>query len=156
MQISTNSVVTIDYKVSDIDNNLVDPGQEPIVFLHGAGGIFPKIEAALLGKSVGDALEVRLEPADAFGEYDEEQLVVEPLESLPAGAEVGMQLEARGPQGSRILTISAIEDGKAVLDGNHPLAGMALTFACTVSDVRAATAEEIEHGHAHGEGGHHH
>ena len=75
MQISANTVVTIDYKVSDTDNNLVDPGQEPIVFLHGTGGIFPKIEAALLGKSVGDALEIALEPADAFGDYNDDGAV---------------------------------------------------------------------------------
>lgn len=156
MQISANTVVTIDYKVSDTDNNLVDPGQEPIVFLHGTGGIFPKIEAALLGKSVGDALEIALEPADAFGDYNDDNLIVEALSNLPEGAEVGMQLEARSAEGSRMLTITSIEDGKVVLDGNHPLAGVSLVFACTVSDVRAATAEEIEHGHAHGEGGHHH
>jgi FKBP-type peptidyl-prolyl cis-trans isomerase SlyD len=156
MQISANTVVTIDYKVSDTDNNLVDPGQEPIVFLHGTGGIFPKIEAALLGKSVGDALEIALEPADAFGDYNDDNLIVEALSNLPAGAEVGMQLEAHSAEGTRLLTITSIEDGKVVLDGNHPLAGVSLVFACTVSDVRAATAEEIEHGHAHGEGGHHH
>lgn len=156
MQISANTVVTIDYKVSDTDNNLVDPGQEPIVFLHGTGGIFPKIEAALLGKSVGDALEIALEPADAFGDYNDDNLIVEALSNLPAGAEVGMQLEAHSAEGARMLTITSIEDGKVVLDGNHPLAGVSLVFACTVSDVRAATAEEIEHGHAHGEGGHHH
>jgi FKBP-type peptidyl-prolyl cis-trans isomerase SlyD len=156
MQISANTVVTLDYKVSDTENNLVDPGQEPIVYLHGTGGIFPKIEAALLGQTVGYAIEIALEPAEAFGEYDDDMLITEPLDKLPEGAEVGMQLEARSAEGARLLTIVSIEDGMATLDGNHPLAGIALVFACTVSDVRAASAEEIEHGHAHGAGGHQH
>ncbi len=156
MNISLNSVVTLDYKVSDTDHETVDPGESPLVYLHGSGGIFPKIEAALEGKGVGTALEIHLEPEEAFGEYDDELVTVETLENLPDGVQVGMQLEGTGEHGTHIMTITAIDEGKAVLDGNHPLAGLALIFSCTVSEVRAATSEEIEHGHAHGAGGHHH
>ena len=156
MQISLHTVVTLDYQVSDSENNVVDPGQEPLVYLHGSGGIFPKLEEALAGKQVGDALQLALQPADAFGEYQDDLLFNEILSRLPEGAEVGMQLEAHGPDGARLLTIVNIEGDQVTLDGNHPLAGVALVFACTVSDVRAASAEEVEHGHAHGEGGGHH
>jgi len=156
MKISPNCVVTLDYQVTDIDHEIVDPGEGPLVYLHGADGIFPKLEAALTGKTLGDALKVELAPEDAFGEYDEELLTTELVENLPEGVLVGMQLEGSSEHGTHIMTVTQIDDGKAVLDGNHPLAGLTLIFSCTVSDVRAATPEELEHRHAHGAGGHHH
>ena len=135
---------------------MVDPGERPLVYLHGSSGIFPKLEAALDGKTVGDSVRVQLEPEDAFGEYDDELVTSELLQNLPEGVLVGMQLEGTGEHGTHIMSVTEIEDGRAVLDGNHPLAGVTLVFSCTVSEVRAATAEELAHGHAHGDGGHQH
>ena len=156
MKISANTVVTLDYEVKDPQHEMVDPGERPLVYLHGSSGIFPKLEAALDGKTVGDSVQVQLEPEDAFGEYDDELVTSELLQNLPEGVLVGMQLEGTGEHGTHIMSVTEIEDGRAVLDGNHPLAGVTLVFSCTVSEVRAATAEELAHGHAHGDGGHHH
>ena len=156
MHISPKTVVTLDYEVTDIDHEVVDPGENPLVYLHGADGIFPKLEAELAGKTVGDAVKLELAPEDAFGEYDEALLQTVALENLPDGVQVGMTLEGTDENGRHIMTVTQIDEGMAVLDGNHPLAGLTLVFACTVSDVRAATPEEIEHRHAHGAGGHHH
>ena len=156
MKISANTVVTLDYEVKDPQHEMVDPGERPLVYLHGSSGIFPKLEAALDGKTVGDSVQVQLEPEDAFGEYDDELVTSELLQNLPEGVLVGMQLEGTGEHGTHIMSVTEIEDGRAVLDGNHPLAGVTLVFSCTVSEVRAATAEGLAHGHAHGEGGHPH
>lgn len=156
MKISANTVVTLDYEVKDPQHEMVDPGERPLVYLHGRSGIFPKLEAALDGKTVGDSVQVQLEPEDAFGEYDDELVTSELLQNLPEGVLVGMQLEGTGEHGTHIMSVTEIEDGRAVLDGNHPLAGVTLVFSCTVSEVRAATAEELAHGHAHGDGGHQH
>jgi FKBP-type peptidyl-prolyl cis-trans isomerase SlyD len=156
MKISANTVVTLDYEVKDPQHEMVDPGERPLVYLHGSSGIFPKLEAALDGKTVGDTVQVQLEPEDAFGEYDDELVTSELLQNLPEGVLVGMQLEGTGEHGTHIMSVTEIEDGRAVLDGNHPLAGVTLVFSCTVSEVRAATAEELAHGHAHGDGGHQH
>lgn len=156
MKISPNTVVTLDYEVKDPQYEMIDPGQRPLIYLHGTGGIFPKLEAALEGKTVGDAVLVHLEPKDAFGEYDDELVTTELLQDLPEGVLVGMQLEGTGEHGTHIMSVTGIEDGRAVLDGNHPLAGITLVFCCTVSEVRAASVEELEHGHAHGDGGHQH
>lgn len=156
MKISANTVVTLDYEVKDPQHEMVDPGERPLVYLHGSSGIFPKLEAALDGKTVGDTVQVQLEPEDAFGDYDDELVTSELLQNLPEGVLVGMQLEGTGEHGTHIMSVTEIEDGRAVLDGNHPLAGVTLVFSCTVSEVRAATAEELAHGHAHGDGGHQH
>jgi len=159
MQIGPNTVVTLAYRVTDVDGNLIDAGDRPLVYLHGRhGGIFEKIENELEGQSAGFQKDIRLLPEEAFGEYDAELLLVEPRELFPENIEVGMQFERAIEDGEddMLYTITDIADDKVVVDGNHPLAGVALLFSCTVSDVRAATPEEIAHGHVHGEGGHTH
>lgn len=159
MQIAKNTVVTLSYRVTDVDGNLVDEGAEPIVYLHGGyDGIFPLIEETLQGKAVGDKLDVRLEPDDAFGDYDAELVFIEERNLFPENIEVGMQFERGSDDGleDELYTITDITEDKVVVDGNHPLAGQALNFTATVTDVRAATADEISHGHIHGQGGHHH
>lgn len=165
MQIAKNTVVTLSYRVTDSDGNPVDEGSAPLVYLHGGyDGIFPIIEESLHGKSVGDKLDIKMQPSDAFGEYDAQLVLVEPRNLFPGSIEVGMQFERATTQdlerASRdddmLFTITDITDDKVVIDGNHPLAGVALLFSCQVSNVRAATTEEIAHGHIHGEGGHHH
>ena len=154
MQVAKNTVVTLDYSVSDPDGVLVDAGQEPLVYLHGGyDDIFPKIEEALQGKGIGESIVVKMQPDDAFGEYDAELIQIEPRKSFPKELQVGMQFEGL-PEGSDeeealLYRVTEIADDKVVLDGNHPLAGMALVFTCTVTAVRPASAEEIEHCHIH-------
>ncbi len=159
MQIEKNTVVTLSYRVTDSDDQVVDEGAQPLVYLHGGyDGIFPALEEALHGKSVGEALTLRLEPDDAFGEYDAELVAIEPRNLFPEDIEVGMQFERATEAGSEdeLYTITDIADDKVVVDGNHPLAGMALNFSCTIAEVRKATADEIAHGHIHGPNGHAH
>ena len=154
MQVAKNMVVTLDYSVADPDGELVDAGKEPLIYLHGGyDDIFPMIEEALQGKSIGESVVVKMQPDDAFGEYDAELIQVESRKGFPAELQVGMQFEGV-PDGGEdddilIYRVTEIADDKVVLDGNHPLAGMALVFTCTVTAVRPASAEEIEHGHVH-------
>lgn len=159
MEIVKNSVVTLKYTVVDPDGNMIDDGSHPLVYLHGGyDGIFPVLEEALHGKKVGDQLKVKLQPEDAFGDYDEELVLVEDISQFPENIEVGMSFERVTEDGEEdmLYRITDIADGKVVVDGNHPLAGTALVFDITVAEVRKATAEELAHGHVHGPGGHHH
>lgn len=158
MQIAKNSVVTLDYTVVDPDGNMIDDGQQPLVYLHGGyDGIFPALEEALHGKTVGEKLKIKLQPEDAFGDYDEELVLVEDVSQFPESIEVGMSFERVGDDDEEMIyRITDIADGKVVVDGNHPLAGTALVFDLTIAGVRPATAEEMSHGHVHGPGGHHH
>lgn len=159
MQVAKDTVVSINYELSDTDGNVIERTDEPIEYLHGGyDGIFPLVERALDGKSVGDSCRVRLEPDDAFGEYDAELVHVEPRAKFPTEVNVGMQFEGRSNQSEEMLvyTVTDIADDKVVVDGNHPLAGRALDFECTIASVRSATPEEVRHGHAHGPHGHHH
>ena len=160
MQVVKNSVVTLDYNVTDPDGELVDAGQEPLVYLHGGyDDIFPLIEEAVHGKKVGESVVVKMQPDDAFGEYDAELVQVESRKGFPKELEVGMQFEGLPEGGDEedavIYRVTEIADDKVVLDGNHPLAGMALVFTCTVTAVRPASAEEIAHGHIHDAHGEH-
>jgi FKBP-type peptidyl-prolyl cis-trans isomerase SlyD len=157
MNVFANTVVTITFKLYDGSNRLLEEAAEPIAYLHGGhSGIFPKIEEALNAKRVGESISVTLEPPDAFGEYDPEMIRVEPVASLPADVTVGGHLVAEHDGHEVVWRVTDIADGKAVLDGNHELAGQRLRFDCTVVDIRPATKEEITHGHVHGAGGHHH
>ena len=157
MNIFANTAVTISFKLYDADNNLVEESPEPLVYLHGGhSGIFPKIEAALSNKKVGDSISVTLEPEDAFGEYDEKLVRMESVSDLPPDVTVGGYLVAEQDGNEVMWRVTDIADGKAVLDGNHELAGQRLRFDATVVDIRPATQEEIAHGHIHGAHGHHH
>jgi FKBP-type peptidyl-prolyl cis-trans isomerase SlyD len=160
MQIDKNTAVTLDYRVIDQDGNLIDEGAHPLTYLHGGySGIFPAIEAALAGKAVGDKLELKLQPAEAFGDFDAELIRIEPRSGFPEKIEVGMQFEGATAEGGddMLYTITDIVDDKVIVDANHPLAGIALIFSCCVTDVRQASDEEINHGHTHDAScGHHH
>ena len=157
IQILKNTVVTLDYNVTDPDGQIVDEGRDPIIYLHGGyDDIFPRIEEELQEKRVGDSIQIKLQPDEAFGDYDAELVQIEPRKDFPKELQGGMQFEG-APEGSDdedfiIYRVTEIADDKVVLDGNHPLAGMALIFTCTVTAVRPASAEEIEHGHVHGDG----
>ena len=159
MPIQKNDVVSLQYEMYDADNQLIDKTEQAISYLHGGyDGIFPLVEEALHDKNVGDAVDVTLTPDDAFGEQDEELIRIEELDAFPVEIEVGMMFEADDPETGDVLVyrVTDVADGKAVVDGNHPLAGQALKFSCKVTEVRAASAEEIAHRHVHGAHGHQH
>ena len=152
MSIVKNSVVSLHYEMYDANNQLLDKTEEPIAYLHGGyDGIFPLVEEALHGKNVGDTVEVALSP-------DPELVRIEDVSVFPVEVEVGMMFEADDPETGDVLIyrVTDVADGKAVVDGNHPLAGMKVLFKATVEGVRDATEEEIAHGHVHGPHGHHH
>jgi FKBP-type peptidyl-prolyl cis-trans isomerase SlyD len=160
MQVAPGTVVTIAYTVTDEDGDVLDRADavDPLAYLHGTGSIVPGLEAALAGHESGEALEVTLDPDDAYGEHDPELVAVASRAQFdePDALEVGMQFETEGDDGSDIVTVVAIDGDDVTLDANHPLAGYRLTFAVEILGVRAATAEELEHGHPHGVDGHEH
>jgi FKBP-type peptidyl-prolyl cis-trans isomerase SlyD len=159
MQITENTVVTINYQLRDAQGKVIETGDTPIEYLHGGyHGIFPLVEQALDGKEVGDDCSVRLDPDDAFGDYDAELVHVEPRGKFPDTVAVGMQFQGKSEelQETLVYTVTDIAEDKVVVDGNHPLAGQTLDFSCSVAHVRAATLEEITHGHVHGPHGQHH
>lgn len=161
MNIAKDCVVSLRYELFDAEGVLVEKIEEPISYLHGGyDGIFPLVEEALHGKGVGDKCSVTLKPDDAFGEYEHELVEVEARSSFPKEVAVGMQFEG-APEASDdedfiLYTVIEVNDEEVTVDGNHALAGKTLTFNCEVTDVRKATAEELEHGHVHDEGGHLH
>ncbi|HEX4781093.1 MAG TPA: peptidylprolyl isomerase [Usitatibacter sp.] len=152
-------VVKLDYELKDCDGEVLEDEGAQLEYLHGGyGGIFPKVEQALEGKEVGHEMDLTLEPADAFGEYDAELLRVEPRERFPETVEIGMRFE--GVPGddedeALIYTVTDVTPESVVVDGNHPLAGERLWFKAKVSSVRPANPEELEHGHPHGDSGVH-
>ncbi len=150
MQIAQDTVVALEVQLSDAQGNLIQQSAEAVQYLHGGyDGIFPLVEQALAGRTQGEKIDVRLEPGDAFGEYDAELVRLAGRAQFPPGLEVGMQFEQEGGADELLIyTVTDVADDQVVLDGNHPLAGMALRFTCTVVSVRAATAEEIERGYA--------
>jgi FKBP-type peptidyl-prolyl cis-trans isomerase SlyD len=161
VQIGKDTVVTLTYQLTTLSGELLEEAtlESPAAYLHGGyDGIFPKVEESLEGKATGDTLDVVLEPDDAFGEYDAELVRVEPVHMFPKEIQVGMQLEAASEDGDQSLlyTVTDIAEGQVVVDGNHPLAGQSLRLQCQVREVRGALPVEVEHGHVHGEHGHHH
>lgn len=161
MTIAANKAVSIDYTLTNDSGEVIDSsaGGAPLVYLQGAGNIIPGLEKALVGKAVGDELDVTVEPEDAYGEYSAE-LVSTLSSSMFEGVdqlEVGMQFHASAPDGQmQIVTIRDLDGDDVTVDGNHPLAGQRLNFKVKVVAIRDASEEEIAHGHVHGEGGHQH
>jgi len=152
--VADNVAVTIEYTLRDDDGNVLDSsrGRAPMVYLHGHGNLIPGLERELAGQAAGAQLTVSIEPADAYGEHDPDKVQQVPRAAF-AGIdtiETGMQFQADGPGGRTVVTVSAIEDDTVTVDANHPLAGMTLHFEVAIEALRAATAEEIAHGHIHG------
>lgn len=160
MRIDKDTVVSLHFfKLTNQEGEVVDESSTPVSYLHGGyGGMFPSVELALEGKEAGYSLSLLMEPEETFGEYDNELIRVEPRGAFPDNVEKGMQFEgsAENSEDQMIYTVIDVTDDIVVVDGNHPLAGIALKFECSVMDVRAATQEEISHGHVHGPHGHHH
>jgi FKBP-type peptidyl-prolyl cis-trans isomerase SlyD len=141
--VGRDTVVSLKIHMYDAQGALLHAPSEPHVYLHGGyGGLFEALEQALEGKREGETVRLQLEPEQAFGEYDAELLRVEPAERYGDGIELGMEIE----EDNQLYTVTDIAGGKVVLDGNHPLAGLALRFECEVVAVRTAKAEEIERG----------
>ena len=157
-----NAVVAIYYTLKDDAGEVLDTnrkGGQPLVFLQGKGHIVKGLEAAMLGKAKDESFAVSIPPAEGYGERDEQAMQTVPRSAFPEGAEleVGARFVARNNLGQNIpAEITAIEGDEVTVDHNHPLAGQTLNFEITVAGIREASAEELEHGHAHGPGGHHH
>jgi len=160
MQISKNSVVTLNYTLRNDQDEVLDESQDgSFLYMHGAGGIIPGLEGQLEGKSVGDSFSAHIEPADGYGERDDSMVQVVPHDMFDKEhpIEVGIQFHAESPEGDMLtVTVTKIEGDDITVDGNHPLAGIALNFDVKIADIREASAEEIDHGHVHGPDGHHH
>ena len=151
MKIEKNTVVSIKYELKDIDGEVLESSDVPVNYLLGGyDAIFPKVEQAMMGKQVGDKISVDLQPEDAFGDYDEELVQIEPANVFPAEAlEIGMQFEGEDQTGDIIIyTVTDIADGQVVVDGNHPAAGERLVFSATITDIRMASKEELTIEHA--------
>ncbi|MDX8399400.1 MAG: peptidylprolyl isomerase [Gallionellaceae bacterium] len=162
MKVVKDTVVSLRYELTDVsDGTLIEKAGDPISYVHGGyDGIFPAVEEALHGKDVGDKFTVTMDPDGAFGEYEHDLVRAEPRDMFPKEVAVGMQFEG-GSEGDddedfMLYTVVEVNDKEVTVDGNHPLAGKTIRFDGTVSDVRAATQEELDHGHVHGDGGHQH
>jgi FKBP-type peptidyl-prolyl cis-trans isomerase SlyD len=160
MQVAQNKVVAIDYKLTDADGTVLDTseGNDPLAYLHGNGNLLPALEAELDGKASGDSVTAILSPEDGYGVRNEElrqEIALDEFGDAP-DLEVGMQFRVAQGENQPIFTVIEINNDKVLVDGNHPLAGVELHFDVTVRDVRDATDDELEHGHAHGAGGHAH
>lgn len=160
MQIAANTVAAFHYTLTDDEGKVVDSsdGREPLAYLHGKGQIVPGLEKQMEGRAVGDKFNAEVAPAEGYGEYQAELVQVVPRGAFQGVADIrpGMQFQGEGPQGAFNVVVTRVEDDKVHVDANHPLAGKALHFAIEVTDVRAATEEELAHGHVHGADGHHH
>jgi FKBP-type peptidyl-prolyl cis-trans isomerase SlyD len=160
MQVADNMAVSIHYTLSNDEGDVIDSsvGDDALVYLHGQGNIISGLEQALYGKKVGDKFNVRIPAEDAYGEFMEDRVQVIPRSMFEGidELEVGMKFHADVSSGPGVVSIVAIDGDDITIDGNHPLAGMPLTFEVEIVDIRPASREEIAHGHIHGPGGHHH
>jgi FKBP-type peptidyl-prolyl cis-trans isomerase SlyD len=158
MKITKDTIVTLTFRATNAQGQVLDDGKTPRAYLHGGyGNTLPGIEKALEGQEAGYTATLVLLPEDAFGERDESLATTMPKREFPAGVKVGGQLQGTNEQGQQqTFTVMKIKGDTVLLDGNHPLAGQTLRLAVKVLEVQAASAEEVAHGHAHGAHGHHH
>lgn len=161
MQISDNTVVSIHYTLKNSKGELIDSSEtdHPLTYLHGAGNIIPGLEQALTGKTTGEKLQVKVDPEQAYGHYRKEltqKVSIDHFKNIQP-LEVGMRFRAESDSGERLITITDIGKSEVTVDANHPMAGQTLHFNVEIVDLREATEEEIEHGHAHhADNGHQH
>ena len=159
MRVGKNTVVSIDYTLTDADGTVIDSsaGEKPLAYMHGTGSIISGLEDALEGKTQGDALKVTVPPEKGYGQRDEKLLQQVPRRMFDTERLTpGMRFHAESEHGVRVVTIAAVETDTVTVDSNHPLAGQTLNFDVKVVEVRAATEDELAHGHVHDPHGHHH
>lgn len=160
MEIADQRVAYIHYTLTNDKGEVLDSsqGSEPLAYLHGAGNIIPGLEKALAGKKAGDKLNVKVAPADGYGERSDALVQQVPRRAFQGVTDIqpGMSFHAQGASGPMRVTVTRVAGDMVTVDGNHPLAGENLNFDVEVTEVRDATAEEMTHGHVHGAGGHHH
>ena len=159
--IKKDSVVSLSYILKNANGEELDRFEtaNPLAYMHGHGQIVPGLENVLEGLAIGDKKEVTVTPQEGYGEVQPQLKMKVSRNKFPADVNIepGMQFSSKMEDGREIpFTVQAIEDGAVMLDGNHPLAGETLHFSVEVVEVRLATAEELQHGHVHGAGGHHH
>lgn len=155
--IRKDCAVTFHYTLKDDDGNVIDQSQEgqPLAYLHGHQNIIPGLEKQLEGKSAGDKVQATVEPKEAYGEYLDEAVQEVPRDNFQGvdNIEVGMQFQSQADDQVMLVTVKDVNDDTVTVDANHPLAGKRLHFDVEIADVRAATSEELDHGHVHGMGG---
>ncbi len=160
MQIAQDTVVLVRYTLRNDAGDILDSSAdgEPLAYVHGSGSLVPGFERALDGRKAGDKLSFEVPPTDGYGLHEAELVQEVPRSAFEgiANLDVGMQFHAQSNQGPHTVTVTKIDGDRITVDGNHPLAGQTLHFEVEVADVRAATGEELAHGHVHGPGGHHH
>ncbi len=161
MQISKDKVVQMAYQLYNADDQLIESSDEgqPQLYLHGHNNMMPSVEKQLEGLSAGESASLTLSSDEAYGEREEGHVARVPIKHLvgaPKRLQVGMVVSVNTEQGAAPATVLKVGKFNVDLDTNHPLAGQSVRFEVQVLDVRDATAEELQHGHAHGPGGHHH
>ena len=155
MNIADQTVVALQYTLKNATGEVLDQAsrEDPLLYLHGAGNLIPGVEKALAGSAAGAKVEATVSPEEGYGQRDDQLMIQVPRAELPEGdLQPGMQFQVQHEGGAGVVTLTAIEGDTVTLDGNHPLAGETLHFEMEVVEVRAATAEELEHGHVHGPG----
>ena len=159
MQVAANKVVLIHYTLTNASGAVLDSsaGGDPLAYIHGGGNLVPGLEEALEGQSAGTRLKVAVAPDKAYGTHDPGLVQSVPKRSFQGVGEVkaGMRFTAQTEQGPRQVVVTRVVGDMVTVDGNHPLAGQSLSFDVEITEVREASAEELEHGHVHGPGGHH-
>jgi FKBP-type peptidyl-prolyl cis-trans isomerase SlyD len=161
MAIGANKVVTVNFKLSDDQGNLLQTTtlEEPFIYLSGNNQILPKLEEVIDGMIIGGKKNLELDSSEAYGDYDEKAVQQVKKDTFPEGSNIqpGMEYMAHSPEGHPVpFVIREVNDDDITIDFNHPLAGKNLSFDIELLDVREATEEELQHGHAHGPHGHHH
>jgi FKBP-type peptidyl-prolyl cis-trans isomerase SlyD len=160
VQVAADNVVLIHYTLKDDNGEVIDSsaGGDPLAYIQGHGNLVSGLEKALEGKQNGDKVVVSVPPEQGYGKHDAKLIQRVPKRSLQGAGQIkkGMQFQARTDDGVRVFTVTAVVGDMVTLDGNHPLADKTLHFDVDVLEVREATSEELEHGHVHGPGGHHH
>jgi len=159
MQIGKDKVVSIHYTLRDNEGNIIDSsdGAAPLTYIQGIGNLIPGMEEGLEGKTKGEKLNIKVSPEKGYGVRDDSMTQKVPRSAFGTqDIQTGMQFQAQTGQGTQVVTVTEVGEDTITVDGNHPLAGIELNFAVEVMDIREATKEELEHGHVHGSGGHHH
>jgi FKBP-type peptidyl-prolyl cis-trans isomerase SlyD len=159
MQIAKHTVVSIHYTLRDNQGTVLDSsdGKDPLLYIQGIGNLIPGMEEGLEGKQKGDKVEIKVSPEKGYGERNESLIQQVPRSAFgDQDVRPGMQFQAQSNQGRQVVTVTNVGLENITVDGNHPLAGVELNFSVEVMDVRNATGEELDHGHVHGPGGHHH